>query len=361
MLRKPQFPLILLVFLFLGLISVLTGCNLPGTTMLQTDLDVTQAYQTIQAKLTFAVGQTPVGTISPSEQVFISTGTVPVQTDIMPTQTIISTGNETITTNPQVTPNSCDIAAAGYPKIDISIEDDTEMSPGEEFEKIWRVENVGSCTWTTAYHVVFFSGEIMGASPSQPLEDAVPPNSSIDITVNMVAPSQSGTYQGNWKLRNDKGIMFGIGPNGESPFWVRIKVVSEVTETPSPTPSLTPTAVVQASGSASLALDDTIDLDTLLVNSGGPDLRYRTTLIDPRHQLVPVIGVKVNIFGSTQPTFSDCQSANLTTAPIILDDLPVGTYFCHSTDLSLPGWFRFDGIDLDTEVITLQVLTWKMP
>jgi hypothetical protein len=245
--------------------------------------------------------------------------------------------------------------------VDITVEDDTEFEPGETFTKIWRLVNTGDCTWTTDYTVVFFSGEIMGATSSQRLESEVAPNQSIDIAINMVAPQQVGTYQGNWKFSNADGVLFGIGPGGESPFWVRIKVVSEVPGTATPTPSLTPTVEVQTVGSAAMALDDTLDLDTLLVNSEGADLKFRTTLIDPGFQLVPIPGARFSVFGSTQPGFFECSNADLTAQPIILDDLPVGTYICHRSNLGLPGWFRLESFDQGAGLVTLQVLTWKLP
>jgi hypothetical protein len=189
----------------------------------------------------------------------------------------------------------------------------------------------------------------------------VAPNQSIDISVNMVAPENVGTYQGNWKLSNADGVLFGIGPGGESPFWVRIKVVSDVPGTATLTPSLTPTVEVQAVGSASLALDDTLDLDTLFVNSDGSDLRFRTTLVDPSFQLVPLPGARISVFGSTQPGFFECRDADLRALPVFIDDLPLGAYLCHRTNLGLPGWFRLDTFDQGTGTITLQVLTWKLP
>lgn len=359
--KASPFSLILAIFFGFLITSFLVGCNMPRSATTQANMDVTQAYQTVQARLTSVVGQTPVLTASLDEAEDGQTATPSFQVDSTPTPSENSALLSTNTTAAQVTTNNCDQAAAGYPRIDITVEDDTEMAPGEAFTKVWRVENVGTCTWAADYSVVFFSGEIMSASPSQPLQGTISPNQSVDLSVTMVAPAQAGTYQGNWKLRNAAGEMFGIGPGGESPFWVRIKVVSAATETPTPTPSPTPTTAAQANGAISLSLNDGLDLDTLLLNSGGPDLRYRTTLVDSRHQLVPLIGAAMSIFGSTQPGLSDCQAAALGNVPITLDELPVGTYLCHRTDLGLPGWTRFDGFNADTGDITLQVLTWKLP
>ena len=359
--KKFSLPLKIYLLLSLCLCMILASCNMPGETGSQTTLNVTQAYQTLQARLTFAVGQTPLATSSPTAPVSEGDSTNTPLIEFTATPTNPSTTLPTDTPNSQESQPVCDQAGAGYPKIDIEIEDDTEMAPGEAFTKVWRIANAGTCAWTTDYKVVFFSGEIMGASSSQPLEETVPTGSSIDIAVSMVAPEQTGTYQGNWKLQNADGEMFGIGPEGESPFWVRIQVVSEFSETATATPSLTPTTEIQASGAVTLTVDDTLDLDTLEINAGTTDIRYRKAVVDLRYQLFPVIGVTVSAFGGIQPTLSQCQGASLANAPIFLDELSVGDYICYRTNLGLPGWIRFDGIDSSTETVSLLILTWKLP
>jgi hypothetical protein len=284
----------------------------------------------------------------------------PEESTATPTTEASVTPQASTSTLTPVPGDDCNQAAAATP-IDITIEDDTELAPGEAFTKIWRVVNVGTCTWTTEYEIVFFSGEMMGASPSHALTTAVAPNQSVDLSVDMVAPVTSGTYQGNWKLRDGSGALFGIGPGSESPFWVRIVVVSGTESTGTPTPTYTATQPVQASGSTNLLVEDTLDLDSLLVNAAGPDLKYRTTLIDPRHQLVPLLGVTMGIYGSNQPGLAECQNASMSGLPVVLEDLTLGTYLCFRTDLGLPGWARLDAFDPGTGEITLQVLTWKVP
>ena len=71
----------------------------------------------------------------------------------------------------------------------MTIDDGTEISAGEPFQKIWRLKNVGSCTWTSAYDLVFDSGTQMSAPDSQQLTtETVDPGQKIDIAVNLVAP-----------------------------------------------------------------------------------------------------------------------------------------------------------------------------
>ncbi|MEJ2448429.1 MAG: NBR1-Ig-like domain-containing protein [Anaerolineales bacterium] len=51
------------------------------------------------------------------------------------------------------------------------------------------------------------------------------PGASIDVSVELRAPEEAGTYQGNWGIKNTNGLAFGIGPAGV-PFYVKIKVVN---------------------------------------------------------------------------------------------------------------------------------------
>jgi Ig-like domain from next to BRCA1 gene len=105
--------------------------------------------------------------------------------------------------------------------------------------KTWRLKNNGSCTWTSGYAVVFYNGDAMSGPPSAPITNGtVPPGSTIDVSVSLVAPITPGTYKGNWRLRNSAGSVFGIGANADQSFWVQIKSVAP-TPTPAPTSAYT--------------------------------------------------------------------------------------------------------------------------
>ena len=52
----------------------------------------------------------------------------------------------------------------------------------------------------------------------------VPPGASIDVSVELRAPQEPGTYRGYWGLKNTNGLEFGVGPSAQ-PFYVEIKVV----------------------------------------------------------------------------------------------------------------------------------------
>lgn len=136
---------------------------------------------------------------------------------------------------------------------DVNIPDGTVLQPGAQFTKTWRLKNVGSCAWTKSYQLVFFSGEKMGASSSAAFVQDVAVGATVDISINMTAPSAAGSYRGYWMFKNASGALFGLGAQGNKPWWVDIKVSGPTvtpggpTITPSPTktpggPTITPVA-----------------------------------------------------------------------------------------------------------------------
>jgi murein DD-endopeptidase MepM/ murein hydrolase activator NlpD len=136
---------------------------------------------------------------------------------------------------PTVQPSTCDRAEF---IADVNVPPGTVMSPGTTFTKTWRLKNLGPCTWTTAYSLVFFYGELMGATTSASFTQSVDVGETVDISINMTAPNAPGSYRGFWMFRNASGINFGIGPDANQPWFVDINVSG-----PTLPPSLTPTLV----------------------------------------------------------------------------------------------------------------------
>lgn len=345
------------LFVLLSLVFILlTGCSQSQTSDGETgELDVTQAYQTVEARLTEAVAQTPEFTAtveSTSTETATPAPTLPTTTPSAPTATFLPTFTHT----PAV---RCDQADAAYPSIDITIPDNTEIPAGQAFTKVWRVVNSGTCNWTANYKAIFVSGEQMSAPASVPITKPVAPGQSIDIEVTMVAPLDPGTYQGFWKLQNAQGEAFGIGPGGKNTFWVQIVVTAANTPTPTATSAPTPQTLV--SGSASLNANVSLDFDTLQIGSGGADVLYQP-ITDGQtvsgHQLVPQAGATLGYFGSGQPTYAQCQNTSKGAGPIDLVSMGTGTYLCYFTNQGLNGWARIDALDTDGQVLTLTILTW---
>ncbi len=86
---------------------------------------------------------------------------------------------------------------------DITFPDGAIVSLNQSFNKTWRVKNTGTSTWT-GYNLKFISNEPMGG----PAEVAIPttaPGGTVDISVNLVAPSVKGAHTGVWQIVNPSG------------------------------------------------------------------------------------------------------------------------------------------------------------
>jgi hypothetical protein len=111
-----------------------------------------------------------------------------------------------------------------------------EMKPGQPFTKGWRVQNTGTCTWDSSYTLVYAGGNTpqsgMGGQPVA-VQGQVPPGSTYDIEVDLVAPLKPGTYQAFWQMENGASRAFGE----------RLPVGIRVPAAPTPTPAPTQTPV----------------------------------------------------------------------------------------------------------------------
>ena len=208
---------LLILSIGLSLSLILTGCNLPGqaTPTTQVDLLNTAAAQTIQAQQTHIVQtnqagvieMTPTPTLEPSAEEIPSATPEPSDT---PAPTPTSTREV-----------SCNQAAF----VSETIPDGTDFDPGETFTKTWTLKNSGSCTWTAEYDLVFIEGDAMNAPAAKQLTSGtVAPGETVKISIDLKAPVAAGTHRGDFKLRNQNGVLFGIGADNKT-FWVKIDVI----------------------------------------------------------------------------------------------------------------------------------------
>jgi hypothetical protein len=114
---------------------------------------------------------------------------------------------------------------------DVTIPDGTEIPAGTSFTKTWRIQNNGSCTWTSGYLAVFDSGDRMNAPDAVAVTGGtVPYGGTADVTMTLKAPDTAGTYKAYFRLRAPEGTLFGVG--GGVAFYVEIKAVKNATEAP---------------------------------------------------------------------------------------------------------------------------------
>jgi len=199
--RKNHIILVIAV-----IIGSILACNLPSNTPNQQNPNaiLTAAALTVEAQL--SANNTP--TLSPADT---ATGAPPTST---PTFTAAP---PTATSLPAATAtSSCDSALF---VTDVTYPDNTVVPAGSAFTKTWRLQNTGSCSWTPSYALVFVSGNVMNGPTVQALSGNVNAGQTVDISVNLQAPSSNGTYTGNWGLRNASGVIF-------THFYVQIKVTS---------------------------------------------------------------------------------------------------------------------------------------
>ncbi|HNB51507.1 MAG TPA: NBR1-Ig-like domain-containing protein [Anaerolineales bacterium] len=204
---------------------------LPGTETPTATLDpnspqatFTAVAQTVIAEITALAGsptltptRTPTITSTPSDQITAT-----------PTET--GTPTATITPLPTFTPifptatGAVPCNAASF-VTDVTVPDGTLFSAGVEFTKIWRIKNVGSCTWTDKYALIYSSGERMSGKKTSFLPGSVAPGQTVDLSVAMETPDSANTYQGYWLLQTPDGKTFGVGTQFDIPLTVKIQVV----------------------------------------------------------------------------------------------------------------------------------------
>lgn len=213
--KNARFVSILFVIAF-----GISACNLPSnlTPTQGADAALTAAAQTVEVNMTQAAILNP-PTIPPTNTPGIATSTLAVATTSVPPS------------GPSAT-QTCDVAQFVD---DVTIPDGTALEPNETFTKTWRLKNVGTCSWTPSYAVVFSSGDSMNGPATQSLTGNVNPGQTLDISIDLTAPAADGNYKGYWKLRNGAGVHF-------TQFYVDIKV-----GTPSPTAGPT-TITLNATG-----------------------------------------------------------------------------------------------------------------
>lgn len=208
----------------LSIISILTAmiaCSMPGVSA-PTPTDAVSAAGTSAAQT--AIFQLTQSVVVPTQSPLATATFQASSTPLPPTLT------------PSITPVPCNRAEFVS---DVNYPDKTNVLPGTSFTKTWRLQNTGSCTWTSGYSVVYVQGNRMSAPDFNPVTSGtVASGAQVDVSMPLVAPAVPGTYRGDFMLRAPDGTRFGIGPAGNSVFWVEIVVP---TPTATPTPTVTPT------------------------------------------------------------------------------------------------------------------------
>ena len=236
MTKKPRWIIPGLVLL--ALTVILAACGKPVTPEPTGD-PVEQAMQTLQAQATQEYYQTVVAQLTATVPVVVVTATpAPTNTIQSPTQAPTAAPTQVPPTATQPAPTAIPKTPTAIPPTatpipcyqvkfidDITIPDGTKIVAGNTFTKTWRLRNSGSCTWDTRFDVAFVDGTQMTSGKVWDLPKEVKPGETIDISIDMTAPSTVGNYQANFQMVNPNGVRFGTGADSKGSFWVKIQVI----------------------------------------------------------------------------------------------------------------------------------------
>jgi len=204
-----RLKLTLSVMLVAALITAGCGAsNTPQNTEPTPDVAVirTSAASTVISQFTLTAAAFTPTPSEPTEETTSSTPSTPSTPQGTSTATVQPTQPLAQVTNAQGTTVAlCDSMQF---VADVNIPDNTNMAPGQDFLKTWRVKNTGSCPWGEGYELVYADyANDMDGQP-QPLTEVVQPGQEVEISVQFTAPSEIGEYLSAWQMQNPAGVTF---------------------------------------------------------------------------------------------------------------------------------------------------------
>ena len=91
----------------------------------------------------------------------------------------------------------------------ISTSPTTRLSPGEDFDAVWKIKNTGSSNWNRSeVDYKFISGSrLYKYEDIYDLDKTVKPGETVTITIDMTAPGKVGTYAMNWAVKRGSSTL----------------------------------------------------------------------------------------------------------------------------------------------------------
>ena len=207
----------LITILITGIL-LLTACNRPSADTTPT-VDVNQVQTHVVE--TYAVAMTQTASAQPTVQLFPTLTPSPT---IAPLATLASP----LATIPQATAAATKSCYSMAYVSDVTIPDNTAVTPGQSFTKTWKVVNNGSCAWDAGFKFAFVTGDAMSGT-TYTLPSAVPVNAIVEISIAMIAPTnKTGAVRGDWRMSTASGQFF-----GEQIYVIVVVGGTAVTNTPS--------------------------------------------------------------------------------------------------------------------------------
>lgn len=91
---------------------------------------------------------------------------------------------------------------------DVTVGEGESVPPNTKFTKTWRLQNSGEDSWPSDCCLKYFHGDQM-TQVDRVMSGSLGPGQMTDISVDMVSPSTTGIYQGQWRMMTPSGSYFG--------------------------------------------------------------------------------------------------------------------------------------------------------
>jgi len=176
----------------------------------------TYVAETIAAQLTRTEiarpSETPTPTLAPTPTVAPVTATMAVPTAAVGLPTSTVAGQATATLPPAQTGVDAGVWTFSTPA------DGANIQAGGKFTVVVTLMNTGTTTWNTSYYIMHTDGSAMGAATKINMPYDVPPNMSVQITIEFTAPTEIGKVKSDWMIVNPTDVGFAV-------FWFEYNIV----------------------------------------------------------------------------------------------------------------------------------------
>lgn len=204
--------------LLLGLSAAVLALSACGPRVSTPSPDQMRTYvaETIAVQLTRTEiarpSETPTPTLAPTATMAPPTATVAVPTAAVGLPTGTTTAPATATLPPAQTGVDAGVWTYSNPV------DGSNVAAGGKFNVVVTLMNTGTTTWNTSYYIMHTDGPAMGAAAKINMPYDVPPNMSVQITIEFTAPAETGKVQSNWMIANPSDVGFSV-------FWFEYNII----------------------------------------------------------------------------------------------------------------------------------------
>lgn len=196
-------------------VLMLSACgprvSTPSPDQMQTFVAETIAVQLTRTEIA-RPSETPTPTLAPTQTVAPATPTAAVPTAAVESPTSTVAGPSTATPPPAQTGVDAGVWTYSLPV------DGSNITAGGKFKVVVTLMNTGTTTWNTSYYIMHTDGPAMGAATEIKMPYDVPPNMSVQITIEFTAPAETGKVKSSWMIVNPNDVGFAV-------FWFEYNII----------------------------------------------------------------------------------------------------------------------------------------